>query len=214
MRDRRCRVHVHGVSESSGSLSSPSSSPVVLVVAMLAGGFGEEARAGSARGARVDIGPGADWAFLFRGMSPCKLSRFCAFCAGLLINPPLPSAASEGISCTELPSVEAVSLLSRTEECRLAFPSCSSRPLVPVPVLLLLLSSPRAFIFFHSNRTSTSVTSDAFRSDPSRIPNTPPTLSAMPPIQLSSEPLIHFRITQTYVLGRPWGGIVGDLSRA
>ena len=79
-------MHVHGVS---GSLSSPSSSPVLLVVAMLAGGLGEAARASSAMGARVDACAGAAWVSLFRVIKPCRLSRCCAFCAGPLSNPPL-----------------------------------------------------------------------------------------------------------------------------
>ena len=114
--DRRWRVHVHGVS---GSLSSPSSSPVVLAVAMLAGGLGEAARASSAMGARVDACAGAARASLFRVIKPCRLSRFCAFCAGPLSNPPLLAAASppaKEVLCTEPPGiepgVEPVSLLS------------------------------------------------------------------------------------------------------
>ena len=114
--DRRCRVHVHGVS---GSLSLPSSSPVVLVVAMLAGRLGEAARASSAMGARVDACAGAAWASLFRVSEPCRLSRFCAFCAGSVSKSPLLAAASfpaKDVLCTESPgvepSVEPVSLLS------------------------------------------------------------------------------------------------------
>ncbi len=190
---RRTSVHVHGVSESSGSLSFPSSSAVVVglpfpcsssdvaVVTLAAPPPGDPDRRESIerRPRLSDVGEtaDADW-------------RFCFFVIGGSCT--ITCWWREDVDC----AAEDVARLWRFERTR----SSST-----VPSFRLLRFFP---LRLHSKRTSTRLSTAGAITRLFRTWN----LSFMPLRRLSGVPFSHFRTIHTYFVDRPRGGYVEELS--